>query len=419
MAAGIVLAAGKALFYGRGPVPADLPARVEISFEEAAADGVLSPEEVAVHYAPEIRAAVNIWISASGRGDFLAAADFDGDMDAGNNWENMPRYPQEAVVYWSVQETDTHFFVGYDLYHPRDDAEIWLDRHENDFEGIMLAVPKAEDAFLPPECMYTQGHGGVFFCGDGLVLTEGSRFGGALLLDGDRPVIYVSPNGTLSHAGHSIESFAGHSRYWSVEDSGIRYYHGGEAGVPSAFNGPYERNPCSYALRSLEQLWRYREGPYGEGHLFASYGAFYGDDHRKNAANPAWAWRNKTSFGFGGSFLSDPAWTFSRAVAGLSLSPEYLVNPFADWRVTVRGVSVPEGREAVSLRLWQGEWEMSAPDWWILREDGSIEIAGEGRIALWIASPADTVWRLEALDRDGKAISGASIDWEALYLGDK
>jgi hypothetical protein len=171
---------------------------VELTYADAAADGLITPEEIAVHYAPEINAAVNVLISGAGKGDFITAVDFDGDFSALNNWENMASHPLNAVVYWSVQETDTHWFAGYYLYHPRDDAEIWLDRHENDMEGVMLAIPKGVDAFLPPQIMYTQGHGNVFFYTDGTpVMLEGSRHEGGIALDGDRPVIYVAPNGTV------------------------------------------------------------------------------------------------------------------------------------------------------------------------------------------------------------------------------
>ncbi len=402
---------GKAFFYGRWTtVQRTSPQRVELSYEKAMTDGILSPLEIATHYAPEVHAAVNVLISCSGKGDFISAVDFDGDLSALNNWQHMPDYPLAAVVYWSVQETDTHFFVGYDFYHPRDDAEIWLDKHENDFEGIMLAVPKGERAFLPPVCMYTQGHGGVYFYGEDLSMTEGSLYGGLLALDGDRPVIYITPNGTLSHAGHSIESDAGHSLYWSVGNSGIRYYHGGEAQIPLKFKGPYESNPCSYRLEPLSTLWKHRNGPFGEGNIFSSYGAFAGDNYRKNAANPAWAWRNKTQFGFGGSFLSDPAWTFSRAVDGFSFSSNYLLNPYADWIITIHSVSAE--KENATLRLWQDGWLLSSPDWWKIHENGAVEIAEEGRHSLWIAAPRNTAWRLEAVDADGHFITNAEIIWE-------
>ncbi|MCR4877010.1 MAG: hypothetical protein K5922_07550, partial [Clostridiales bacterium] len=82
----------RGLFAGRGP-NAEMPERVELSFEEAMADGALEGEEIAVHYAPEICAAVNRWLSDGGKGDFLAAVDFDGDLDAGNNWENTVSHP--------------------------------------------------------------------------------------------------------------------------------------------------------------------------------------------------------------------------------------------------------------------------------------------------------------------------------------
>ncbi len=401
---------GKALLYGRWTfIQRSFPQRVELPYEEAMADGTLSPIEIATHYAPEVHAAVNVLISSSGKGDFISAVDFDGDLSALNNWENMPKHPLSAVVYWSVQETDTYYFVGYDFYHPRDDAEFWFDKHENDFEGIMLAVPKGEHAFLPPVCMYTQGHGGVYFYGENLSVTEGSHDSGSLALDGDRPVIYISPNGSISRCGHSIESEADHSLYWSVGNSGIRYYHGGEAQVPLTFKGPYESNPCSYRLEPLSTLWAHRNGPYGEGHIFSSYGAFAGDNYRENAANPAWAWRNKTQFGFGGSFLSDPAWTFSRAVEGFSCSSNYLLNPYADWKLTIHSVSA--GREIPTLRLWQDAWQLSSPDWWIIHEDGTVEIAGENRHVLWIAAPRNAAWRLEAVDADGRVIPNAEIAW--------
>ena len=393
-------------------------ARVELNWEDAAADGTISPEEIAVHYAPEIHAAVNVLLSDSGRGDFLAAADFDGDWKAINNWEHMTEYPLLATVYYSVQETDTHYFVGYYFYHPRDDAEIWLDRHENDFEGIMLAIPKEEGRFAAPIAMYTQGHGHVPFYFDAdWTMTAGSRRGGGLLLDGDRPVVYIAPNGTLSNAGHSVESAAEHTTYWAVGRSGIRYYHGGEAQEPVTFKGDFRDNPCSYALVSLDVLWDKRSGPYGDSGLFAHYSAFRGENWGENSANPAWAWRNKTIYGFGGSFLSDPAWTFNRAVEGIHLSWDYRQNPYADWLVTVEQVTLPQGSEEFTLRLQCDGWVLSDPAWWIFtaQEDGSyaVDIAEEGRTSLWAAAWSGAQWKLEVIDSQGRIIPGAKVIWEA------
>ena len=417
-----VLALAKAKLWGRptGERPAQ-PARVELSYDEAISDGQVTDGEIAAHYAPDILAAVNVLLSGSGRGDFLAAADYDGDWLGLNNWEHMNDHPLLATVYYSVQETDTHWFVGYYFYHPRDDAEIWLDRHENDLEGIMLAVPRNEDGFAQPTAMYTQGHGYVpFYFNGNLRMTEGSRQGGGLMLDGDRPVIYITPNGTLDNAGHSVESALNHSTYWAVGNSGVRYYHGGVAQEPASFNGPFEDNPCSYALRSLDELWQRRNGPYGDEGLFGEYGAFRGDNYETNAANPPWGWRNKTQFGFGGSFLSDPAWTFNRAMEGLTLSCSYTRNPYADWLITVERVTLPEGVTDAALQLSRDGWALSTSAWWQLSsmEDGAlaVSIAEPGRQRLWAAAPADAQWTLDILHADGTPVEGAQAIWSAEYL---
>lgn len=65
----------KGRFPRRGRVSGRIP-RIELSFQEAMADGVVSDEDIAVHYAPEVDAAVNTMISCGGRGDFVAAVNY-------------------------------------------------------------------------------------------------------------------------------------------------------------------------------------------------------------------------------------------------------------------------------------------------------------------------------------------------------
>ncbi len=409
---------GKALLASRwnltGRAASGRVPRVEMSWEAAMADGVLSQEELAVHYAPEIHAAVNTLLSSSGRGDFLAAADYDGDWAADNNWENLDRFPLNAAVYWSVQETETHFFIGYYFYHPRDDAEVSRDRHENDLEGFMAAVPRPLEGFQAPVLLYTQAHGRVPFYFDGdRAVTEGSRRGGGLLLDGDRPVVYIAPNGTLDRAGHSVESGGDHSTYWAAGNSGVRYYHGGAAEEPATWKGSYAANPCSYELRGLDELWSRRNGPYGDGHLFGRYDAFNGDNFREDAANPPWGWQNRTAWGFPGSFLSDPAWTAARALSGLDgFSETYLSNRWADWKLTFQFVS----RGGVALRLLRDGRPVSSESWWRIAQDGSLSVGAEGRQTLFMAGPEESVWTLQALDEGGNAAQDCEIIWRAEYL---
>ncbi|MGN1368113.1 MAG: hypothetical protein ACI4WX_04545 [Aristaeellaceae bacterium] len=427
---------GWRLLYGRSLFAstrnADLAASIDLPYASAMADGVLTHEEIAIHYAPQIDQAVNVLLAAGGRGDFLTAVNYDGDWSCLNNWDNLRRGDLSAVVYYSVQETDTHYYVGYYFYHPRDDAEIWLDRHENDMEGIMLCVPKPQEDYLPPEMMYVQGHGSLFFYFISGVtpadMLAGSHWGGDMALVGagqnaHRPHVYICPNGTLKNQGHSVESAANHSAYWSVGNSGVRYVYGGKAETPRAWNGSFEKNLCSYDLRPLEELWVFRSGPYDGTGVFGSYGAFDGDNWGEDKANPPWAWRNKTIYGFGGSFLSDPVWTFNRAVGNQALSAHYVDNRWADWKLTFGKAVLPKGVSAAdcTLHLFRDGWEFSNPAWFTLLPDENgfydILLCSE-RSDLWVASPAGGSWRMEIRDASGQVIPGAAAAVTAEYLGE-
>ena len=404
----------KGRFPRRGQVSGHCP-RVELSYEAALADGVLSDEDIAVHYAPEVDAAVNTMISCGGRGDFVAAVNFDGDWASDNNWDGLRTHPLKAVVYWTVQRTRTHYLVGYYFYHPRDDAEFAFDRHENDLEGIMIAAPIRTEGFAPPELMYTEGHGGVpFFFDPPYAIQGGSHRDGGLLLDGDRPVIYITPNGILRHCGHSIESAKDHSTYAYVGNSGIHYYHGGVAEEPATYKGAYGRNRCSYALRSLKEVYDRRNGPLGDGCTFGSYGAFRGNRYGVDRANPPWSWQDKGAVHrLGGSFLSDPAWTMARAVDGLrDFSEAYTDNAWADWKITVDRVD----RTDVTLVLYKDGEAVSGEDWLIVGDDGSLRFLGADRTALWCAGPKETRWDMRAFDRAGQPVPCA-IRWTAAYCG--
>jgi len=76
-------------------------------------------------------------------GDYLTAFDYDGNTIADDNWNNLNDFPRNAVVYWSVAETCTHWYVTYSFFHPRDWYDNYFDgEHENDLEGILLIVER-------------------------------------------------------------------------------------------------------------------------------------------------------------------------------------------------------------------------------------------------------------------------------------
>jgi hypothetical protein len=73
---------------------------------------------IAASYAPVFRQA----LGDTARFDYITRFDFDGDWVGDNNWDNAgdANTPLPAVVYYNVTETDTHFFVHYSAFHPRD-----------------------------------------------------------------------------------------------------------------------------------------------------------------------------------------------------------------------------------------------------------------------------------------------------------
>jgi hypothetical protein len=186
---------------------------------------------------------------------------------------------------------------------------------------------------------------------------------------------------------------------------------------------------CSYDLRPLDELWAFRNGPYDAGSpggrtgVFGSYGAFDGDNWGEDRANPPWAWRNKTAYGFGGSFLSDPVWTFNRAIAGVNLSADYVDNAYADWVLTFGAALLPATvkPEDVTLHLIRDGWEFGGPDWFTLAEGENgfyrVDLIGD-RDRLWVAAPKGGSWRMEVRDASGKVVTGAFAAVTAEYIGD-
>jgi hypothetical protein len=90
------------------------------------------------------------------RGDFPIRFDFDGDWNGLNNWANFAKRPPadknkdamaRAFIYYSVVETETHYFINYCAYHAQDREPRCSDVecHENDLEGGLHVVKKGPE----------------------------------------------------------------------------------------------------------------------------------------------------------------------------------------------------------------------------------------------------------------------------------
>lgn len=106
-------------------------------------------------YSPFVYAATD---SRCGRHDIISNVDFDGDLVGNNNWENFDRFQLKPTVYYAILETETHYFVSYHLFHPRDwnHFTFWLnDTHENDGENFQIVVRKSDGRVV---LLWTQAH---------------------------------------------------------------------------------------------------------------------------------------------------------------------------------------------------------------------------------------------------------------------
>lgn len=133
--------------------------RAAMSAPERANQGIPpSPDPlapIALRYAPYIYHATD---ERGGRQDVISNIDFDGDLTGNNNWENFEKYKLKPTVYYAVLETETHYFISYHLFHPRDWSSftLWLnDTHENDGENLQVVVSKSAERVV---LLWTQAH---------------------------------------------------------------------------------------------------------------------------------------------------------------------------------------------------------------------------------------------------------------------
>jgi hypothetical protein len=76
--------------------------------------------------------------------------DFDGDWDATNNWRHLTAAMRQQTpsVYYSAILTETHAYLTFSLFYPRDWSwPVCIDYvcHDNDLEVALLVVSRAPE----------------------------------------------------------------------------------------------------------------------------------------------------------------------------------------------------------------------------------------------------------------------------------
>jgi hypothetical protein len=171
-------------------------------------------------------------IAGAGRFDFITNFDFDGDWVGDNNWANAEdeKYPLKGYVYWALSETETHYFIFYAFFHPRDwkggekkgrvlsgtiREVATLGRHvdqppgiigdlvlshENDLEGCVVAVAKGPTVETSHVVfLETVAHNRYLRFAPEPDTPETLK----LILEGNHPLIYIEPK------GHGVHGYSG------------------------------------------------------------------------------------------------------------------------------------------------------------------------------------------------------------------
>ncbi|HIA03573.1 MAG TPA: hypothetical protein EYN66_16980 [Myxococcales bacterium] len=85
------------------------------------------------------------------KADVPTTVDYDGDLQHNNNWDSLPGKKIRPYLYYGITVSETHYFLTYSQYHPRDWEAICLGLtgacHEGDMESVWIVAKRAESGF--------------------------------------------------------------------------------------------------------------------------------------------------------------------------------------------------------------------------------------------------------------------------------
>jgi hypothetical protein len=259
--------------------------------------GATSETAVILRWAPVIHQQDNDQNPLS-RENIFTVANFDLDWRMNNNWGNLPYYPPGAAVYYSLVESDTHYFIGYYLYYPRHIGKV---QHEHDMAGVLAVVQKGSEQL---ELLLTYNH------------NEFLKWNGShVRLEAGHPSLVVSAGTHEISLVKTYEAAPGPGGIFPLPPEKQVPATGGQTGTASS---------AVYRLVDLKELWQ-RCNDIGQSRTFSRWGYF--DSYYYFDAAVPWMWEYNRI-----NWLAKPA-ELVRRIHGNDRQPiTYLKNPYAGIR---------------------------------------------------------------------------------------
>ncbi len=286
-------------------------------------------------------------------GDTITRFDFDGDLASNNNWINLDKFPAPAYVYYSVIESETHYFISYSFFHARDYSSICFayQCHENDLEGMILTVFKDGSQFGSVRLLETLAHNNIITYRlpqyVQLPQSPDPRKRVAVFVEKQGHGVKgwdVKKQGPL--AGETILSKKAAKKYlpqtFGAIPNFLVYFPGETSAVPPV---GAKQGEFSYQLLNVEnEMWN-RQNLMGPGSLWLNpwdytgsrghtikgvAGGFAGEKYTMARANPPWAWHDSGEKVLKkGDWFFDPAhYIKNRLQLPEPVSQKYIYNPF-------------------------------------------------------------------------------------------
>jgi len=366
-------------------------------------------KELAEHWAPIIYQDTDPDIeNPDGRYDYITSFTFDDDFIGNNNWENSETMQLPAYVYYDVRETETHYYITYAFFHPRDRRKLstqpllsapskenqqygW-DWHENDMEGAILCVKK-DSGYGVLRCILTEAHTNIYTFSnkddESIVHIENHVDNGDSVMHvvNGKPLVFIEEGG---HGVGSIYKALEEDPSGDIQIDDVKYiFKGGDgivyrlanddepADVP---NGANDRD-VTYKLLQIRDMWTwqtddlYGQKPFSDDLFDYSPGTNCNIYNLKKffdasplygpAANPPWAWENGGNTNLvTGDFFLDPARTCSYVFnrfddCNLTGFSHYISNIYLYWQTNISITSPKNGDELKVGKPINVNWDAS------------------------------------------------------------